>query len=63
MERPDYRVGVPAKGRYTLLLNEKGALSGRKLPSFASEKSECDGQPFSFAYPLAPYGTAVFRFS
>ena len=36
---------------------------GEKAPAFRSVKKECDGQPFSFAYPLPPYGAAIFRFS
>ena len=30
--------------------------------SYKAEKIECDGRDFSFAYPLAPYGVAVFKF-
>ena len=63
--RPDYRVGVPKKGTYTLILdNEKGMYPTRaKKPMFRAVKQECDGQPFSIAYPLAAYGTAIFRFN
>jgi len=62
--RPDYRVGVPKRGSYTLLLDEThGAYKrGEQKTVFRSAKSECDGQPFSFAYPLPAYGTAIFRF-
>ncbi|MBS6952196.1 MAG: 1,4-alpha-glucan branching protein GlgB [Enterocloster asparagiformis] len=61
--RPDYRVGVPKKGKYTLLLDsEHGAYKASEAQSYASAKGECDGQPFSFAYPLPGYGTAIFRF-
>ena len=64
VERPDYRVGVPKKGTYTLLLDEKHGSykTGDQKIVFRSAKGECDGQPFSFAYPLPAYGTAVFRF-
>ncbi|MDO4327294.1 MAG: 1,4-alpha-glucan branching protein GlgB [bacterium] len=63
--RPDYRVGVPKKGTYTLILdNEKGMYPMRaKKPTFRAKKQECDGQPFSIAYPLPAYGTAIFRFN
>ena len=59
MERSDYRVGVPCAGEYTLLLNEK--LESGTV--YTAEKSECDGQPYSFALPLAPYGTAILKFN
>ena len=63
VERPDYRVGVPKRGRYTLLLDSHGAYKAAEAPCFSSSKSECDGQPYSFGYSLPPYGTAIFRFS
>ena len=63
--RPNYRVGVPKKGNYTLLLdNEHGIYaSGDKPPVFKAEASECDGQPYSIALPLPAYGTAILRFN
>ena len=63
--RPDYRVGVPKRGSYTLILdNEHGAYkTGEKAPVFKAVKSECDGQPYSVALPLSAYGTAILRFS
>ena len=61
--RPDYRVGVPKKCKYTLLLdNEHGAYKASQCPSYTSVKGECDGKPYSVAYPLPAYGTAIFRF-
>lgn len=64
VERPDYRVGVPKRGNYTLVLDESHGLykRGEKAPSFRSAKVEWDGQEYSFAYPLPAYGAAVFRF-
>ena len=59
MERPDYRVGVPCPGNYTLLLNEKME-SGTV---YTAEKSECDGLPYSIPLPLAPYATAILKFN
>lgn len=63
--RPDYRVGVPKRGNYTLILdNEHGAYkTGEKAPVLKAVKSECDGQPYSVSLPLPAYGTAIFRFS
>lgn len=66
MARPDYRVGVPKKKKYTLLLNSDDAKfggEGTERPTvYQAEKSECDGRPYSFAYELPPYGVAVFKF-
>ena len=64
MARDDYRVGVPKKGNYTLLLDNVHGMykSGEEAPVFKSVKQECDGQTYSFAYPLPAYGTAIFRF-
>ena len=66
MEREDYRVGVPKKGSYRLLLDSDAAAFGgtgkTKKESFLAEKKPCDQRPFSIRYPLSPYGIAVFRF-
>ena len=64
VERPDYRVGVPKRGTYTLVLDNSHGLykRGTKAPAFRSVKKECDGQDYSIAYSLPAYGTAVFRF-
>lgn len=59
VERPDYRVGVPCEGKYTLLLNQDGK-SGKV---FTAEESECDGREYSVALPLAAFGTAVLKFN
>ena len=61
MERSDYRVGVPKRGVYSLILNSQEGLLKKSVP-YRAKKGECDGQPYSVSYPLAPYGTAVFRF-
>ena len=62
--REDYRVGVPKKGNFTLLLDEAHGLFGKddKPKVFRSEKLPWDGQDYSFAYPLPAYGIAVFKF-
>ena len=66
MARDDYRVGVPKKKRYELILDSDAAEfggSGKEKPKFyQAEASECDGRDYSFAYPLPPYGVAVFKF-
>ena len=64
--RDDYRVGVPKKKQYKLILNsddEKYGGSGAERPLvYKAKKSPCDGRPYSFAYPLPPYGVAVFEY-
>lgn len=66
MARDDYRVGVPRRKQYKLILNSDDAKyggSGAKRPAvYKAVKSECDGRPYSFAYPLPPYGVAIFEF-
>lgn len=62
----DYRVGVPMKKQYKLILNsddKKYGGDGAERPlTYKAEKKECDNQPYSFAYSLPPYGVAVFQF-
>ena len=62
--REDYRVGVPKKKQYRLILNSKDPKFGGDVPVeqtvYKEEKQECDGKEFSFAYPLPAYGVAVF---
>ena len=64
--REDYRVGVPTRKQYRLILNsdeEKYGGTGKKRPAvYKAEKSECDGRPYSFAYSLPAYGVAIFEF-
>ena len=66
MAREDYRVGVPKKKKYKLILNSDEARfggSGEARPiQYSAVKSECDGRDFSFAYPLPAYGVAVFQY-
>lgn len=63
--RDDYRVGVPKSGTYSLILDSEHGLYKRGEHAFSarSKKSECDDQPYSFAYPLPAYGTAIFKFN
>ena len=64
--RDDYRVGVPKKKQYTLILDSEDARfggSGKEKPkTYTAVKSECDSRPYSLAYPLPAYGVAVFKF-
>ena len=63
--RDDYRVGVPKSGTYSLILDSEHGLYKRGEHAFSAraKKSGCDGQPYSFAYPLPAYGTAIFKFN
>lgn len=63
--RPDYRVGVPKRGNYTLLLDSEHGMykSPQKPPVLRAQKKECDGQPYSVTLPLPAYGTAILRFT
>jgi 1,4-alpha-glucan branching enzyme len=64
--RDDYRVGVPEKKKYKLLLdsNEKrfGGTGVPRETTYQAEEIPWDGLPYSVAYPLAPYGAAVFLY-
>lgn len=66
MEWGDYRVGVARRKQYKLVLDsdeKQYGGSGKKRPTvYKATKGECDGKPYSFAYPLSPYGVAIFEF-
>ena len=66
MERPDYRVGVPRRKQMKLVLNSDDVQYGGKGEPrpllYKPVKQECDGQKYSFAYPLPAYGVAIFEF-
>lgn len=66
MERPDYRVGVPRRKQLKLVLDSddpKYGGNGVERPKvYKPVKQECDSQKYSIAYPLQPYGVAVFEF-
>ncbi len=66
MAYDDYRVGVPEKKRMRLILDsdeERFFGDGRKRQkTYTPAKQECDGKPYSIAYPLSPYGVAVFEY-
>lgn len=65
-EYANYRVGVPKKKDYKLILNgdalEFGG-NGKEHPSVCeAEEMACDGQKVSISFDLSPYGVAVFEF-
>ncbi|MCI5620252.1 MAG: 1,4-alpha-glucan branching protein GlgB [Lachnospiraceae bacterium] len=65
IDRPDFRVGVPKKGTYRMILSSDEARFGghntEKLPSYRAVKKQCDNQQFSIAFPLPGLSAAVFR--
>ena len=66
MAREDYRVGVPRKKQYKLILNSDDVKYGgngeKRQNIYHAVKKECDGRTYSFGYKLPPYGVAVFEF-
>ena len=64
VSRPEYRVGVPKPGKYTLVLDESNGLYKKAKTAlvYKSEKTPWDGQDYSIAYPLPAYGAAIFCF-
>ncbi|MCR4740523.1 MAG: 1,4-alpha-glucan branching protein GlgB [Lachnospiraceae bacterium] len=65
--RDDYRVGVPEKKKYKLLLDSDEKRFGgqgekRETVTYPAEEIPWDGQPYSIGYKLPSYGAAVFLF-
>ena len=65
MARPDYAVGAPCAGTYTLVLDNVRGHVGYKEPNnkYVAVEGECDRQPYRINYPLPAYGVAVFKFN
>ncbi|MGN0170971.1 MAG: 1,4-alpha-glucan branching protein GlgB [Lachnospiraceae bacterium] len=66
VDRPDFRVGVPRKKKYTKLLtsacSQFGSESLCDKEEFIAEKQECDAREYSFAYPLKGYEAVIFKY-
>ena len=66
MAYDDYRVGVPENTKLHLILNSEdekyGRTEKRRKATYTPEHAECDGREYSIAYPLPPYGVAVFEY-
>jgi len=66
IERKDYRVGVPKKKKYKLLLNSDETRFGGKGSTHpkevTAEKIPWDEQEYSIPYELPAYGAAIFEF-
>lgn len=66
MRRENYRVGVPNKKKYKLLLNsddKRFGGNGGVIPTeLTAQKGECDGKPYYLEFNLPAYGAALFVF-
>ena len=64
VSRPEYRVGVPKQGKYTLVMDTSQGLYTKTKTAlvYKSEKTPWDGQDYSIAYSLPAYGAAIFCF-
>ena len=62
----NYLYQVPENKKLTLLLSSEdpkfGGTDEKRKKTYTPEKSECDGRKYSIAYPLPPYGVAIFRY-
>ena len=63
--RPDYAVGAPCEGTYTLVLDNTRGHVGYKEPNnkYIAVEGECDRLPYRINYSLPAYGVAVFKFN
>lgn len=61
---PKYAVGVPKKGKYTLILDEMHGLLKEtdSHTMLTSTKEICDGQSYRLEYNLPAFGIAVFKY-
>lgn len=66
MERKDYRIGVPKKKKYKLLLNSDdtqfGGNGGYIPKEISAEKILSNGKEYSIGFDLPAYGSALFLF-
>lgn len=66
MKRENYKVGVPKKGKYKLLLNsdeKRFGGFGNVIPAeLIAKKEECDLKDYSITFDLPPLTAAIFVF-
>jgi len=60
VERKKFRVGVPVKGKYKLVL---GSDEASQKKTMTAVKGDCDGYSQSLLVDLPKYGVAVYEFS
>ena len=67
VERTDYRMGVPKKGRYSLVLNsdeERFGGTGVELPkTVTAQEISWDNQEYSIGFTLPAFGVVIYKFS
>ena len=61
VDYPNYAVGVPKKGKYTLLLDSWEG-TGHYERELQSKAEVCDNQPYRLEYNLPAYGVAIFKY-
>jgi 1,4-alpha-glucan branching enzyme len=66
VERENYRVGVPVKKKYKLLLNSADPVYGGgyeiEKMEYTAPAKEWDGEKYSIGYRLPPLSVTVFLF-
>jgi len=65
--RDDYRVGVPEKKSYRLILDSEeerfgGGGNTAKTKTYQAKEMPWDNREYSIGYPLASYGVAIFEY-
>ena len=60
VERPNFRVGVPGRGKYTLVL---GSDEKNQKKVLTAQKGECDGYEYSILADIPAFGIGVFEFN
>ena len=67
VERNDYRIGVPKKGKYTLVLNsdeERFGGTGVELPKTVTAQAiPWDNQEYSIGFTLPAFGAVIYKFN
>jgi 1,4-alpha-glucan branching enzyme len=63
IERQNYKIGVPKKKKYKVLLNaddKKYGGQGNEMPTeFTASAKPCDGKDYSISLNLPPYGALM----
>jgi 1,4-alpha-glucan branching enzyme len=63
--RSNYRIGLPAPGKWKEVLNSDAGIYGGSnvgnLGGVISEEHKCHGQPYSAALTLPPLGVVAFQ--
>ena len=66
IQRDNYYVGVPKKGKYKLVINsdeKRFGGQGHEIPSVCQAvEMECDKKPYAISFNLPAYGALIFEF-